>query len=121
MMSDAVEIYVCLEGQALKEGKVEYSQTIHDKYSAEMDAKDRVKRNPMIHKIAYYKVNDEGDFRIFYSFTNKDLHASQTVIQEHDKKPKRKKAPKRSFWERLFGVGGGKKTTLKKKPIKKKK
>ncbi|HEY9078768.1 hypothetical protein [Magnetovibrio sp.] len=118
-MSDAVEIYVCLEGQALKEGKVEYSQSIADKYAAERDAQERVKRNPMIHKIAYYRVNDEGDFRIFYSFTNKNLHEAQTVIQEHVRKPKLKKPPKRTFLERLFGVGSGKKTVLTKKPIKK--
>lgn len=115
-MSDAVEIYVCLEGQALKEGKVEYSQSIYDKYGAEQDAKDRVKRNPLIAKVAYYRVNDEGDFRIFYSFTNKELRTGQTIIQKHDRKPKRKKARKRTFWEKLFGIGGGKKTKLKKKP-----
>ncbi|OEJ67707.1 hypothetical protein [Magnetovibrio blakemorei] len=118
-MSDAVEIYVCFEGQALKDGKVEYSQSIGDKYSAERDAKDRVKRNPLIHKIAYYKINDEGDFRIFYSFTNKDLHNPQTVIQEHSTKPKLKKPPKRTFLEKLFGVGSGQKTTLKRKTLKK--
>lgn len=114
-MSDAVEIYVCLEGQALKEGKVEYSQSIYDKYGAEQDAKARVKRNPLIHKVAYYRVNDEGDFRIFYSFTNKDMHAPQSVLQEYNKKPKRQKPRKRTFMEKLFGVGSGKKTTLKKK------
>jgi len=118
-MSDAVEIYVCLQGQALKEGKVEYSQSIYDKYAAEQDALARVKRNPLIHKIAYYRINDEGDFRIFYAFTNKNVHTAQTVIQEHARKPKRKKPPKRTFLERLFGVGSGKKTTLKKKPVKK--
>ena len=118
-MSGAVEIYICLEGQALKDGKVEYSQSIHDKYGAEQDAKARVKRNPLIHKIAYYRVNEEGDFRIFYSFTNTGLHSPQSVIQESSTKPKLKKPPKRTFWERLFGVGSGRKTTLKKKPPKK--
>ena len=103
-MSNAVEIYVCLEGQALKEGKVEYSQTIQDKYQAENDAKERVRRNPMIHKIAYYKINDEGDFKIFYSFTNTALHKPQSVIEEHNKKPKKKKAPKPTFWQKLFGI-----------------
>ena len=66
-MSDNVEIYVCLEGQALKEGRVEFSQSISDKYSAERDAKERVRRNPLIQKVAYYKVHEDGDFRIFYS------------------------------------------------------
>ncbi len=118
-MSDAVEIYVCMPGQSLKEGKVEYSQTIYDKFAAEQDAQKRVKINPKIHKIAYYKINAEGDFRIFYSFTNPDAtNQPRTVIQQHDKKPKKKKPRKRSFLERLFGVGGGKKTTLKKKPVK---
>jgi len=118
-MSDAVEIYICLEGQALKEGRVEYSQSIADKYAAERDAAERVRRNPLIYKIAYYRVNDEGDFRIFYSFTNKSLHAAQSVIEEHSAKPKRGKPPKLSFLERLFGVGSGKKTTLKIKSTKK--
>lgn len=106
-MADTVEIYVCMEGQALKDGKVEYSNSISDKYAAEQDAKARVKRNPKIHKIAYYRVNDEGDFRIFYSFTNPDLVSNKTTIEQHNYRgvsAKRKRRPKRTWWQKLLGL-----------------
>ena len=118
-MSNAVEIYICKKGQALKEGKVEYSQAIYDKYGAEDDAKARIQRSPSIHKIAYYKINDEGDFRIFYSFTNKDLNELPSESDEQTKKPKRKKPQKRSFWQKLLGTGS-KNKNKKKNPAKKK-
>lgn len=118
-MSDAVEIYVCMEGQALKEGKVEYSQSIYDKHAAEQDVQARVTRNPKIHKIAYYRVNAEGDFRIFYSFTNPNLVSNKSTIDQHDKKPRRKKPAKRTWWQKLLGLKGGVSKSRKKKPAKK--
>jgi len=103
-MSEAVEIYICKKGQALKDGKVEYSQSIHDKHGAEQNAQARVKRNASIHRIAYYKVNAEGDFRIFYSFTNPALDAPTKTDEDTKKKPKKKKRVKKTFWQTLFGL-----------------
>lgn len=119
-MSNSVEIYICKKGQALKEGKIEYSQTIYDKYGAEDDAKARLQRNPSIYKVAYYKINDEGDFRIFYSFTNKNLPELPSESDEQKKKPKRKKPQKLSFWQKLLGTGSKTKNKKKKKLAKKK-
>ncbi|PHS77258.1 MAG: hypothetical protein COB59_09410 [Rhodospirillaceae bacterium] len=100
----AVEIYVCAKGQALKEGKVTYSQSIYDKKDAQDDAEARVKRNAKIHRIAYYKINDEGDFKMLYSYTNKALNAPPKVEASAPKKRKRKKPLKKPFWKRWLGL-----------------
>ena len=100
----AVEIYVCTKGQALKEGKVVYSQSIYEKTDAENDAEKRVKKNAKIHRIAYYKVNEEGDFKMLYSFTNKALNEAPKQAETTPKKRKRKKPKKKSFWKRLLGL-----------------
>ncbi|HIJ39059.1 MAG TPA: hypothetical protein HPP80_09205, partial [Rhodospirillaceae bacterium] len=54
------EIYSCKEGQALKEGKLDYSSDIDTKEAAEEDAKRRCQRDPSLKKIAYYKVALDG-------------------------------------------------------------
>lgn len=64
------EIYSCLPGQKLKEGKLDYSDDIGDKESAEVDAKRRVQNNPALEKVAYYSVTEDGRFRVIYSYTN---------------------------------------------------
>ena len=105
-MSDVVEIYICLPGQALKEGKVEVSHSISDKYAAESDAKSRVQINPKIYKIAYYRINDTGDFRIFYSYTNKDVAQDKPKAQPKTRASSRRKKPaKKTWWQKIFGTG----------------
>lgn len=69
-MSDTTEVYVCYEGQALKEGKLEYSYDIHDKEAAQSDAERRCQRDPTIHRIAYYAVDASGRFRNFCTYSN---------------------------------------------------
>ncbi len=68
-MSGATEIYICQPGQAIKEGKVEYS-TIETRAEAEIDAMQRVRNDPTIAKLAYYAVKDDGGFKSLYSFDN---------------------------------------------------
>ncbi|HYD29406.1 MAG TPA: hypothetical protein VEB64_00900 [Azospirillaceae bacterium] len=68
-MSGSTEVYVCYEGQKLKEGKLEYSG-VSGKEEAQEDAERRVARDPKIHKIAYYSVDPSGRFRNFYTYTN---------------------------------------------------
>jgi hypothetical protein len=63
------EIYSCREGQELKQGKLDYSD-IEDRETAEIDAKRRCKLDPAIKKVAYYKVAADGEFRMFFSYTN---------------------------------------------------
>ena len=104
-MSDVVEIYICMPGQALKEGRVEVSHSIPDKHAAESDALSRIKINPKIHKIAYYRINDAGDFRIFYSYTNKDVAPDKPKASPKTRSPsKPKKAPKPTWWQKLLGI-----------------
>ena len=66
------EIYICKDGQELKQGKLVYSEDVDDRESAEDDAKHRCKTDQTIKKIAYYKVSSSGDFRVFFSYTNPD-------------------------------------------------
>lgn len=80
------EIYICKDGQALKEGRLEYSSDIETKDSAEADAKRRCQRDPTVKKIAYYKVAPDGEFRVFYSYTNPNCKPAGAA-------PARKKAP----------------------------
>ena len=64
------EIYSCKDGQSLKQGKLDYDSSITTKDQAQSDALRRCQRDPTLKKIAYYKVSDDGEFRVFYSYTN---------------------------------------------------
>lgn len=89
-MSDVTEVYSCYEGQGLKEGKLDYSNDIHDKEAAQSDAEKRCQRDKAIHRVAYYAVDaNRGRFRNFYTYTNPNPA------------PQKKAAP-------LLGGGGGK-------------
>jgi hypothetical protein len=84
------EIYICKDGQELKQGKLEYSSDITERASAEEDAKRRCGRDQTIKKIAYYKVAADGDFRMFYSFTNPNCKPAPKMLDAGA--PVRKKA-----------------------------
>ncbi|MDH5747987.1 MAG: hypothetical protein OEY85_01625 [Rhodospirillales bacterium] len=104
-MAEVTEIYICREGQSLKQGKVEYSHSIEVREDAEDDAKRRCRGVSAIQKVAYYRVNDQGDFRIFYSFTNPDFIAKADREEEAKKKPKRRKRKKpKTLWQKIMGV-----------------
>ena len=64
------EIYSCKDGQSLKQGKLDYDASITTKDEAASDALRRCQRDPSLKKIAYYKVSQDGEFRVFYSYTN---------------------------------------------------
>ena len=68
-MSGTTEIYICKPGQAIREGKVEYS-SIETRGEAEADAARRVGKDPTIANITYYAVKEDGDFRSLYRFDN---------------------------------------------------
>jgi len=113
-MSDVTEIYICKAGQSLKDGRVEYSDQITDKGAAESDAKRRCKSDSSIAKIAYYSVNPNGDFKVFFSYTNPKAANAPGSAGNGDKaakgKKKRKKAkPKPSLMARFFSLLRGKK------------
>jgi len=110
-MAQATEIYVCREGQALKEGKLEYTDSIDGRADAEDDAKYRCRTDNSIEKIAYYSLNDSGDFRNFFTYRNPDFQPSANGPKKPDGKmpPRKKRRPKKkikkSFFARLFGRG----------------
>jgi hypothetical protein len=89
------EIYSCKDGQALKEGKLDYSSDISTKEQAEADAKRRCTRDPTLKKVAYYGVTADGDFKVFYSYTNPHCKpaGSKPAGGAPPKPAARKKAP----------------------------
>jgi len=99
------EIYSCLPRQAMKEGRVEYSDTIDDRDAAEYDAKLRVEANPAFEKIAYYKINENGDFRIFYTYKNPNVKApakpKKAAQTRGDLKLRKKKKKKLTLGQKI--------------------
>ncbi|MBK19564.1 MAG: hypothetical protein CMM52_12085 [Rhodospirillaceae bacterium] len=71
-MSNTTEIYICYPGQSIKEGKCEYSD-IQTRMEADSDAARRFAADPGIAKIAYYKVNEDGDFKIMCTKENANV------------------------------------------------
>ena len=91
------EIYICRDGQELKQGKLEYSDDIDDRESADIDAKRRCQRDRTIKKVAYYRVSNDGEFRVFYSYTNPDCKpaakAAPAAVKTKPAVAKKKKPP----------------------------
>ena len=103
------EIYSCKEGQALKEGKLEYSSTIDHKDDAAPDALRRCQRDPSIKKIAYYRVSPDGEFRVFYSYTNpncKPAAPPKMAAGPAKKRTVRKPPPKLGFFAKVIKALG---------------
>jgi hypothetical protein len=69
-MSGATEIYICRPGQALKQGKLEYSSHISTRDEAAGDARRRCAADAGIARIAYYAVDEGGGFRNFFTYEN---------------------------------------------------
>lgn len=104
-MPDTTEIYICKNGQALKEGKLVISGEIGDRRDAEDDATRRCQIDPTIDRIAYYAVAEDGAFRNFYTYTNpaatgRAKTAAKTATSRRVS-PVRK-AAKKSWFRRLM-------------------
>jgi hypothetical protein len=63
------EIYSCLDGQSLEQGKLDVGD-IASREEALADATRRCAANRALKKIVYYNVSANGDFRVFFSYTN---------------------------------------------------
>ncbi|MBI5164100.1 MAG: hypothetical protein HY985_09385 [Magnetospirillum sp.] len=101
------EIYSCRDGQDLKQGKLDYSSDIDTREQADIDAKRRCQRDPTLKKVAYYKVSDSGDFRVFFSYTNP--HCKPTAPGPAAKATvARRKVPakKVGWWKRMLRALG---------------
>ncbi len=90
----ATEIYSCKDGQELKQGKLDYSD-IEDRGEAEDDAKRRCQRDPSIKKVAYYKVAADGEFRMFYSYTNSNCKPAPKIAAGAGSAPKKRPVAKK--------------------------
>ena len=98
------EIYICKDGQEIKQGKLVYSDDVVDREGADEDARRRCRSDPTIKKIAYYKVAPSGDFRVFFSYTNPDckpVPRMPAAVSPARKKPAAKKAPPPGLFARL--------------------
>lgn len=101
------EIYSCKDGQALKQGKLDYSSDIDTREQAEIDAKRRCQRDPTLKKVAYYKVSDSGDFRVFFSYTNPHCKPAPTAAAAKATVARRKApAKKAGWWKRILRALG---------------
>ena len=105
------EIYICKDGQELKQGKLVYSEDVDDRESAEDDAKHRCKTDQTIKKIAYYKVSSSGDFRVFFSYTNPNCKPAPpprpaAAAPARKPAPKKKPPPPPSLAQRLKKMFG---------------
>ncbi len=120
-MSEATEIYLCKAGQALKQGRVEYSDSISTKAEAELDAIQRCKWDKKIAKVAYYAVNDAGDFKIILTYNNPHVEKDE---EEKPEKVKKKPTKKPGLVARVVQAVTGPSATkkkIKKKPATRKK
>ena len=116
-MAGTTEIYLCRAGQPIKQGRVEYSDEIESREDAQADAIQRCKWDKKVAKIAYYAVNDEGDFKIILTYNNPNYEkAEEEKPKEKKKKPEKKPGLVTRVIRAVTGDG-----TKKKKPKKKKK
>ena len=95
-MSDVVEIYSARGDQSIREGALDYSNTITTKGQAEADAVDRCKRDRTVRKIAYYIVRDDGSFKTLFAYDNPEpvsLISDRARRQMADPAPRMKGKP----------------------------
>ena len=91
------EIYVCKEGQALKEGKLEMSHDITHRDDAEADAIRRCTIDRSIHNVAYHAISESGDFRVLFTYTNPNpVSAGPKTRKASSPPPKRKKKKRKA-------------------------
>lgn len=84
-VSNVVEIYICNEGQDLKQGRLETSQEIANRTDAGADAQYRCSEDNAIQEIAYYSLTDEGDAKKLLIYENP--HFSGTTAKAGAKRP----------------------------------
>lgn len=71
-MAQTTEIYSVRGEESLGEGALEYSDYIACRVAAETDAAVRCSRDRTIRKVAYYRVDEMGDFRVLLVYENPD-------------------------------------------------
>lgn len=95
-MSDVVEIYSARGDQSIRDGALDYSNTITTKGQAQADAVARCQRDRTVRKIAYYIVRDDGSFKTLFSYENPEpvsLISNRARRQMADPLPRTKGKP----------------------------
>ncbi|MFT5486977.1 MAG: hypothetical protein ACI9JL_001311 [Paracoccaceae bacterium] len=95
-MSDVVEIYSARGDQSIRDGALDYSNTITTKGQAEADAVARCQRDRTVRKIAYYIVRDDGSFKTLFAYDNPEpisLISDRARRQMADPAPRMKGKP----------------------------
>ncbi len=69
-MSGTVEIYVVRDEENLRDGEMTYGENIENRADAAADAYDRCERDRTIRKVAYYTLNEDGDFKVLFVYEN---------------------------------------------------
>ncbi|HVI49668.1 MAG TPA: hypothetical protein VM661_00500 [Candidatus Sulfotelmatobacter sp.] len=64
------EVYSCKPGQQLKEGRLDFAPEVETKDQADADARRRCKIDPALAKVAYYRVEEDGRFRMLHVYAN---------------------------------------------------
>jgi len=96
-MPDVVEIYMCKAGEKLEDGNLAVSRDIYDKAAAKTDAIKRCKISPALARIAYYAINDNGDFKPYYAYNNPKVEEPKPsqAANEGLRKNAAKRSPRR--------------------------
>lgn len=109
-MAGTTEIYICQSGQEIKQGKLEYSDTVTSREAAMADAVIRSKSDPNIAVIAYYAVDDNGQVEDLYTFdataaAKGSPRSTQSGAKTGSAKGTQKKAaPKKSIFGKIRAV-----------------
>jgi len=77
-MSGITEIYICQQGQALKQGELVVSHDVTTREQAQADAAARCRIDRKIARIVYYAIQDDGGFRSLYSHDNTAARAPKS-------------------------------------------
>lgn len=69
-MAEITEIYSVRGEESIRDGALDYSESIATRTAAESDAPARCAKDPTIRKVVYYRVRDDGSFRTLFSYDN---------------------------------------------------
>jgi hypothetical protein len=97
-MSGVTEIYSVRGEAEIRDGALEYSDTITDRAAAEADAAARCMRDATIRKVVYYRVSEDGSFRTLFSYDNPRPQirtGRNRRAQMADPSPRRRAKPKK--------------------------
>lgn len=98
-MTDTTEIYICRNGDSIRDGNLYYSHEIGTRRQAEKDAYELCMRDHSINRVAYYKVDETGRSRLMMAYAAPDRYLVEdkpTALALGLTKPRlRVKRPKR--------------------------